>query len=174
RLGPGMDLPRIQSLDEQLQAAYGFDLISVLLAEGRTSRLVWELREERNLVQAISSGFSLQRDSGLFTITAWLEPENLERVEAIICDRLSELAAIPASEAELVRCKRLLCSDYAFSTETPGQLAGLYGYYSVIAQPAVVTTYPQRIQAIQPIDIQRLASQYLSPYTYAVTIVRPV
>jgi len=172
-LGSGMD-SLVQSLDEQLNAAYGLDLLSVLLAEGRTSRLVWELREQRNLVQAISSGFSVQRESGLFTITAWLEAEDLARVEAIICDRLSELASLPISEAELSRCKRLLCNDYAFSTETPSQLAGLYGYYSMIVHPEVVCTYPQRIQAIQPEDLQRLAAQYLSPYHYAVTVVKPM
>nr|WP_242025741.1 pitrilysin family protein [Leptolyngbya sp. FACHB-36] len=172
-MGPGVDSP-IRSLDEQLQAAYGLDVLSVLLAEGRMSRLVHELREDRSLVQAVSSGFSLQRESGLFTISAWLDAENLERVEAIICDRLSELAAVPVSEAELTRCKRLLCNDYAFSTETPSQLAGLYGYYNTIAQPDIATTYPQRIQALQPDDLQHLASHYLSPYHYAVTVVRPL
>lgn len=171
-LGPGIDSP-LQGFDEQLQAAYGLDVISVLLAEGRTSRLVRELREERNLVQAVSSGFSLQRESGLFTISAWLEPENLERVEAIICDRLSELAAVPISDAELARCKRLLCNDYAFSTETPSQLAGLYGYYSVIAHPEVALTYPQRIQALEAANLQHLANHFLSPYRYAATIIRP-
>ncbi len=171
-IGPGVDSP-LQNLDAQLQDAYGLDVLSVLLTEGRTSRLVRELREERSLVQGISSGFSLQRESGLFTITAWLEPENLERVEAIICDRLSELSALPVSPAELARCQRLLCNDHAFSTETPSQLAGLYGYYSVIADPTVAATYPQRIQAIQPEDLQRLASYYLSPYHYAATIIRP-
>ncbi len=172
-LGPGIDSP-LQGLDEQLHDAYGLDILSVLLAEGRTSRLVRELREERNLVQAVSSGFSLQRESGLFTITAWLDPDNLERVEAIVCDRLSELASVPVSEAELARCKRLLCSDYAFSNETPSQLAGLYGYYSILARPEIATTYPQRIQAIQAGDLQRLASHYLSPYHYAATVVRPL
>lgn len=172
-LGPGTD-SLLQSLDEQLHHAYGLDLISVLLTEGRTSRLIWELREQRNLVQGISSGFSLQRESGLFTITAWLDPNDLERVEAILCDRLSELAATPITEAELKRCQRLLCNDYAFSTETPGQIAGLYGYYSMLARPEVVGSYPERIKAIQAQDIQQLASQYLSPYHYAATIVRPM
>ncbi|XGV98201.1 MAG: M16 family metallopeptidase [Leptolyngbya sp. BL-A-14] len=172
-IGPGVD-SQSQNIDEQLEAAYGLDILSVLLAEGRTSRLVRELREERHLVQAIGSSFSLQRESGLFTISAWLHPENLERVEAIICDRLSQLAAVPISEAELARCKRLLCNDYAFSTETPGQLAGLYGYYSILAEPKVATTYPQRLQAIQANDLQRLASRYLSPYHYAATVVRPL
>lgn len=172
-LGPGIDSP-LQSLDEQLQEAYGLDILSVLLAEGRASRLIRELREERNLVQAVSSGFSLQREAGLFTISAWLDAENLERVEAIICDRLSELAATPVSDAELARCKRLLCNDYAFSTETPSQLAGLYGYYSILARPEIATTYPQRIEAIQAADLQRLASHYLSPYHYAVTVMKPL
>lgn len=177
-MGPGVDSQaqdmQAQDMDEQLQAAYGLDILSVLLAEGRTSRLVWELREERHLVQAIGSSFSLQRDSGLFTISAWLEPENLERVEAIICDRLSQLSATPISAAELARCQRLLCNDYAFSTETPGQLAGLYGYYSILANPQIATTYVQRLQAIQATDLQHLANRYLSPYHYAVTVVRPL
>ncbi len=172
-IGPGID-SQSQNLDEQLQAAYGLDILSVLLAEGRTSRLVRELREERNLVQAIGSSFSLQRESGLFTISAWLAPEHLERVEAIICDRISQLSATPISEAELARCKRLLCNDYAFSTETPGQLAGLYGYYSILAHPQVATTYPQRLQAMQATDLQCLANRYLSPYHYAATVVRPL
>jgi len=172
-LGPGIDSP-VQSLESQLQQAYGLDLLSVLLAEGRTSRLVWELREERNLVQGIHSAFSLQREAGLFTITAWLEPEHIERVEAIICDRLSQLAAQPVTQAELERCKRLLCNDYAFSTETPSQLAGLYGYYSILAHPDIVPTYPDRIRAIQPEDLQNLAAQYLSPYHYAATTMRPL
>jgi predicted Zn-dependent peptidase len=171
-LGPGLDSP-VQELDQQLQAAYGLDILSVLLAEGRSSRLIRELREERHLVQAIGSSFSLQRESGLFTITAWLEQGKIEQVEAIICDRLSELSTTPVSEAELARCKRLLCNDYAFSTESPSQLAGLYGYYNALAKSEIAASYPQRIQAIQLQDLQRLAIQYLSPYRYATVIAKP-
>ncbi len=171
--GPGVDSP-LQSVDQQVQAAYGLDVLSIVLAEGRTSRLVKELREERQLVQGVSSGFALQKEAGLFTISAWLEPEHLERVEAIICDRLAELLAKPITAAELARCQRLLCNDHAFSTETPCQLAGLYGYYSILARPDIALTYPSRIQALQPDYLQTLAQQYLSPCHYAATIVRPL
>lgn len=171
-LTPGMDSP-LQSLDAQLKRAYGLDLLSVLLTEGRTSRLTRELREERNLVQGVSSSFSLQRESGLFSIAAWLDPDNLERVEAIVGDRLSQLACTPVSEAELNRAKRLLCNDHAFSTETPSQLAGLYGYYGLVAHPDCVAVYPTLIQAIQPSEIQALASQYLSATRYVAIVVRP-
>ncbi len=163
--GPGVD---------HLPSAFGLDLLSVLLAEGRCSRLVRYLREEKGLVQSIGSSFSLQRDSSLFTINAWLEPQNANLVEELIGEFLNDLLAEPVPETELNRCKRLLCNDYAFSTETPNQLAGLYGYYNTIAEAEIAVTYPQQIQQIQSIDIQRLVSQYISPGRYAVTVLEPI
>ena len=163
-IGPGVD---------QLQDAFGLDLLSVILASSRSSRLVRELREEKQWVIDISSEFSLQRDSSLFTVSAILEPEYLEQVEATIAERVFELQAVPVSAAELARCQRLLCNDYTFSTETPGQLAGLYGYYQTLAQAELSVTYPHRIGQFQASELQRLANQYLSPDRYAVTVVKP-
>jgi zinc protease len=159
---------------DPLQDAFGLDLLSVVLAESRSSRLVQELREERQLVQGISSGFTLQRESSLFTITVWLDEAHLERVEALICDRLSTLATTPISAAELARAKRLLCNDYAFATETPSQLAGLYGYYHTLSQAEVAVAYPHCIQTFTAEDLQALASQYLSPYRYAAIVMKPL
>lgn len=159
---------------EQLLDAHGLDLLSVLLAAGRSSRLVRQLREESELVQGILSDFSLQRDSSLFTITAWLEPQYIEYVEKRICEEIGELQNTPVSELELSRCKRQLCNDYAFSTETPGQLAGLYGYYNTIASAEQSVTYPASIQALQAEDLQRLARKYLSVDKYAVTTLKPL
>ncbi len=159
---------------DPLRSACGLDLLSAVLGAGRTSRLIQELREERQLVQEIDCSFSLQRDSSLFTIAAWLDPQDLERVEALICDRLSLLMNTPISQAELDRAKRLLCNDYAFSTETPGQLAGLYGYYHSLAQIEAAIAYPHWIQSFTAEDLRDLASHYLSPYHYAVIVVKPM
>jgi zinc protease len=164
-IGPGVD---------QLRDAYGLDLLSVLLADGRSSRLVRELREEERLVQQISSSFSLQRDSSLFTISACLDSQYLEQVEQLICDRLSQLQNTPISCTELSRCQRLLCNDYIFSTEAATQIAGLYGYYNTIATAEVAVTYPDQIKRITSSDLMQLARQYLSPYHYAVTVLKPM
>lgn len=163
-VGPGVD---------QLHDAYGLDLLAALLAEGRTSRLVRELREEKHLVQDITSNFSLQKDSSIFTINAWLETENIHLVESLICDRLAELHSQPITQAELARGKRLLCNDYAFSTETASQIAGLYGYYQTIARAEVAVSYPEEIQSFSAEELQTLASRYLSPEYYAVTEIQP-
>jgi len=162
--GPGTDC---------LDDAVGLDVLSALLGEGRSSRLVQELREQKQLVQDIGCEFSLQRDSSLIAICALLPLEHAEAVEAIVRDRLRQLQQVPVAAGELARAQRLLCNDYAFSTETPGQLAGLYGYYSTVARLEQATSYPHRVRQIGPQDLQRLAAQYLSPDRYAVTLVKP-
>ncbi|MDB9304612.1 pitrilysin family protein [Nodularia spumigena CS-591/12] len=157
---------------EQLHTVYGLDLLAVLLSEGRTSRLVSDLREELQLVQGIYSNFSLQRESSLFTITAWLEPENLDQVENLILSHLNSLQTTGISEQELSRTRRLVCNEFAFSTETPNQLTGLYGYYNTIAQAELAVAYPQHIQSFTTQELQQLAQQFLSPLNYAVTILK--
>ena len=163
-IGPGV---------EKLDDTYGLDLLSVLLAEGRSSRLVRELREDLGLVQGIGSDFFLQQDSSLFTISAILDPKDIPEVEARICDHLHNLLKFKVSEVELARYKRLLCNDYVFSTESPGQLAGLYGYYFIIANPEVAVTYPQKVARFQSNELLNLAEKYLSPNRYAATIFIP-
>ena len=162
--GPGVD---------RVEEAYGLDLLAALLAEGRSSRLVRELREERQLVQDIVAGFSLQRDCSLFTIQAWLEPQAVDRVEAIVCDRINELASRPIAPEEMRRAKRLLCNDYAFSTEAPGQIAGLYGYYSTIAHPQLCVAYAPTIHHYSEAKLRHLAHQYLSPLHYVSLTLQP-
>ncbi|HLP89642.1 MAG TPA: pitrilysin family protein [Nostocaceae cyanobacterium] len=158
---------------EQLRIAHGFDLLSVLLAEGRTSRLVRDLREERQLVQGICAHVSLQRDASLFTITAWLEPEDVEQVETLICNHLHNLQNIGINEQELTRIRRLVCNEYAFATETPHQLSGLYGYYNTISKAEFAANYLQQILSFEADELQKLVKSYLSPDNYAVTILKP-
>lgn len=157
---------------EQFRIGYGLDLLSVILGGGRTSRLVSDLRENRQLVNGIYSSFSLQQQSSLFTINAWLDSEQLEQVEELIRVHLQDLISQEITEQELNRAKRLLCNDYAFSTETPNQLAGLYGYYNTIASAELSVTYPSSIQSFDVKELQWIASKYLSPDNYAVTVVK--
>ncbi|MBD2295729.1 insulinase family protein [Anabaena sphaerica FACHB-251] len=158
---------------EKLRDTHGLDLLTVLLGQGRTSRLVHDLREDKQLVQAICSNFSLQRESSLLTITAWLEAEYLERVESLIQEHLHNLQTTGISEQELNRIRRSLCNEYAFATETPNQLTSLYGYYNTIAQAELAVAYPQQIQSFDTQELQKLAQNYLSPQNYAVTVLKP-
>ncbi|MGD1898544.1 MAG: M16 family metallopeptidase [Phormidesmis sp.] len=164
-LGPGI---------ADVSAACALDILSMLLGGGQTARLVRELREEQQLVQDISSSFTLQKDCSALSLSMWLEAHQVEAVEARVCDRITELIHTPVSAAELSKAKRLILTDYAFSTETPGQIAGLYGYYATIAEPSLAATYPQTLESTTALDLQQTAQQYLSVDNYTAVILHPV
>lgn len=157
-----------------MKTASGLDLLSVLLGGGQMARLVRELREERQLVQDIESSFSLQRLCSVLSVGAWLAAEQMETVENIVCDRIRELSEQPITPVELSRCQRVLLNDYAFSTETPGQIAGLYGYYATIAEPGLAATYPHCVRSHTPESLRQLAQQYLHPECYVAVALQPV
>ncbi|MGB0561303.1 MAG: M16 family metallopeptidase [Spirulinaceae cyanobacterium] len=158
---------------DPLDPAIALDILAVVLGGGRSSRLVQQLREDQQWVWDISCEFSLQQDSSLFTVNAWLETEQLERVEAAIVAQLRQVQREGIAPEELSRTQRLLTNEYAFSTETPGQLASLYGYYQTIAEAALATEYPQRIQAITLEQVQAVAQTYITPDCYVVTTLIP-
>jgi zinc protease len=159
---------------DNLQQGVGLDIISVILGGGRCSRLVNELREEKQLVLDICAAFSLQQDSSVFSISALLEPQDLETVESIICDRLWQLTTELISATELARAKRLLLNDYIFSTETPGQLASIYGYYNTINCLDQCLSYAKIVEEYTAEQLQHLASVYLPPERYASVILKPL
>ena len=163
-VGPGVD---------ELAAACHMDLISTILGGGRSSRLVRDLREEQQLIQEIDVDFSLQRDCGEFSLTLWLEEDKLEQVEASVKAAIASLSTHAVKASELNRAKRLLINDYAFSTETPSQIAGLYGYYATIANPELANIYPCYLQAATSRDLQQTAQKYLNLDSYTAVVLKP-
>jgi len=155
---------------ENLRDGYVLDAIAMLLSGGRSSPLVSELREQRQWVQGIGSYFSLQYDAGLFVISAWLDAAYLQNVEEAIVARIADLRSRPVAPAALARAKRQLCNDFVFSTETPSQLAGLYGYYQILDRADRAFDYPRQIATIEPDEILAVARRYLAPDAYAATI----
>lgn len=169
RLSMGWVGPGVENLEE----AVALDLLSIILASGRTSRLVRQLREEKHLVLDISSSFSLQKDSSLFTINVWLHSKNFQIIEDLITTEIYALQTRYISEAELNMCKKSLFNDYIFSTETPSQLAGLYGYYQTISNLESSLKYPEIIKSLSAQDLQCCAHKYLSPQHYAIALLQP-
>ncbi|MEL7225603.1 MAG: insulinase family protein, partial [Cyanobacteria bacterium J06576_12] len=123
--------------------------------------------------QDVSSSFSLQADCSVLSLSMWLAVEDVETVERVVCDRIYQLSQACVSHTELARAKRLLLTDYAFSTETPGQIAGLYGYYATIADPSLAISYPQQIQATTASSLQQIAQAHLNAERYTAVVINP-
>lgn len=109
------------------QSVTGADLLTTLLAEGRRSRLVERLREQRRLVESIDLDLNVLEAGCLVLLEAVCEPEQLERVEQQVREVLDGLLQAPPSTAELERAKRLVGNGYRFSLEAAGSVAGMVG-----------------------------------------------
>jgi predicted Zn-dependent peptidase len=158
---------------EDLPQTYALDVIAAILGQGRTSRLVEELREQQGLVSAISVSNMTYTCQGVFYISAQLPEEHLETVERSIAQHVRRLQQEPVSSAEIQRVRRLVANRYIFGTETPSDRAGLYGYYqSVMGDLSPALTYPDQIRALETADLLAAAQQYLNPDAYGVVIIR--
>jgi predicted Zn-dependent peptidase len=96
-------------------------MLSVILGEAMSSRLFQRLREEQGLVYSVSSGAHLQRDDGVFYISAGLEPGNLGKALALIAEELRSLATRGPGAAELKRAKDYVTGQFALGLEGTSQ-----------------------------------------------------
>ena len=108
-------------------AVVGGDLLTTLLAEGRRSRLVEQLRERLRLVESIDLDLNVLESGCLVLLEAVCEPELLGQVEQEVRRVLLELQEQPPSQAEMERARRLVGNGYRFSLEVAGSVAAMVG-----------------------------------------------
>lgn len=162
---------------DRLEDALQLELVSTILAEGRSSRLVKELREDLGWVHDICSDFTLQREPGLFTVAAYLDVQYLEPVEHKILEQIHHITTTPVAATELQRAKRSLCNSFAFAIESPDRLASFLGYHGLLGCQGLCSDwsylYASTIEKVQPQDLLKLAQKYLSPEKYAIASLVP-
>lgn len=159
---------------KELSQTYSLDILAAILGQGRMSRLVQDLRENRQLVTHIGVSNMTFQHQGLFYIAAQLPTENLAEVEAAIAQHIQTLQTQPVTDAEIARVRRQVANRFIFGNETPTDRAGRYGYYqSMIGDLAPALNYPARIQALDAVDLQTAAQRYLSPEAYAAIAIKP-
>ncbi|MBD2213145.1 insulinase family protein [Nostoc linckia FACHB-104] len=163
-------VPGLQYIHE----TYALDVLAGVLAHGRTSRLVQDLREERHLVSSISVSNMSNQLQGTFYISAKCTVENLQAVEEAIAQHIRLLHTELVKESEIARVRRRVANRYIFGNETPSDRAGLYGYYqSMLGDLEPAFNYPANIQAQEATDLMQAAQQYLSPDAYGVVVLKP-
>lgn len=158
----------------QLQQTYALDVLAAILGQGRTSRLVRDLREERRLVTHISASNATYQFQGLFQVSVHLPVENIAEVEAAIAQHIRRMQTELVTEAEIARVRTQVANRFVFANETPSDRAGMYGYYqSLVGDLAPALDYPAQIQAVDRVDVQLAADRYLSGEAYGIVIVKP-
>ncbi len=158
----------------QLSQTYALDVLSGILGHGRTSRLVRDLREERQLVTHIGVTNMTRQLQGVFYIIAQLPEENLTAAEEAIVHHLHRFQTELVAPEEIDRIRQKVANRFIFGNEKPSDRTTLYGYYqSQLGDLTPALNYPARIRSIDALDIQSAAQQYLSPEAYGIVTIKP-
>ena len=137
------------------------DLLTYILGDGPSSRLNRTVREEKGLVQSIEAIYVTREQSGLVSITARLDPKQLDAAEAAILDVVRRVRADGVSEAERQRALVTAESFYAFDIETVEGLAKTYGQAETTWTLDDELRYLARLREVTAAQIHAAARKYL-------------
>ena len=154
---------------------FAVDLLTYILGDSPSSRLNQAVRERDRLVFTIESGYGAWEKGGLVTVTARLDPANLDRAERSILDVIRRVQAEGVTEAERQRAIITAESAYAFDIETAEGLAKAYGQAETTWDLDGELGYLAKLRQITAAEIQAAARKYLgtdeAPYTARVRFV---
>lgn len=145
---------------------YVFDVIQILIGEGRTGRLNKRLVIKDKLAQIAGSftgpGSRLENQ---FTIVAIpLANVKQEDVEKAIWDELERLKNEPVTDKELQKVRNQLTADIARSVDNNAGLADSLSRYQALAGDwRYVADHSKVIETITPEDVMRVAKTYFTP-----------
>jgi predicted Zn-dependent peptidase len=142
--------------DDQFTA----DITATILGGGRSSRLFRQLREEKQLVYAISSSFWSQRGSGAFAVSAIFDPKNEKQVLSGINAEIRRLMEKGPDDAELRRAKEMIKAQWFFGLETYHEQASIAGYWNMQGNPGILERYIPELEKVSRDDVMQFLKKY--------------
>jgi zinc protease len=146
---------------------YAVDLLTYIIGDSPSSRLNQALRERERLVFAIEAGYGAWARAGTVTVTARLDPANIDRAEASVLEVLRRVKAEGVTEAERQRAIVTAESTYAFDIETAEGLAKTYGQAETTWTLNDELQYLERLRRVTAAEIQAVARKYFGDDNYA-------
>jgi predicted Zn-dependent peptidase len=156
----GYHKPSIENPDD-----YVFDVIDMLLAQGRTSRLYRKLVVEQQLATEVSA-FSApgSRYPNLFVIdVAPRAPHTVSEVKEAIYRELERLKTEPVTSRELQQVLNTLEFEESRQMSTNGGLArNLTEYEAVTGSWRYLIEHRKKVALVTPADVMRVAAKYFT------------
>jgi zinc protease len=127
----------------------------------KTSRLYRAL-VEKELAVSLSGGLTATIDPFLHNIVVTVHPEaTSERVAAALEDEIKRLQDSPPPEAELARAVKQARALFAYGSESITNQAFWMGYAEMFDTYSWFLNYLERLASVTPLDVQRIAQEYL-------------
>ena len=158
-------------LDARKYAATVFDAV---MGRGMSSRLFQEVREKRGLSYDISSRMQFFQDTGMWTVSAGVDPAKAALAQETIDRELRRICTRPVPADELRRTKEFLVGNFRLSHE---RVSSKMFYYGSTLLAFGRATDPEEqvagVKAVTAADVREVARVILDPANRAVSRVVP-
>jgi zinc protease len=150
--------PNLKSPDN-----YALDVLSVVLAGGRSSMLYHDLVYQKRLARSVGADYNgLSIDPSVFSVTAQLMPgKDPAEIERGIDNLLEPLKSDLISDRELQKAKNQIESAFVYGQDSIFGQAMKIGYYEAVGGWRLMDGYLDGIRKVTRQDIQRVAQEYL-------------
>ena len=151
------------------------DVLEVILGGGKSSRLPKRLKMDSNLVHTISVASYSMAMAGQFSISATLDPSNLDSTLEAICDELEKLIIKGPTRQELHKAISQVETSFLWGMERMAGQARVLGYFETIeADFKECDRYIEKIRKVSGREIAEVASTYLLPQKLTIGIMHPI
>ncbi len=150
------------------------DLLSVILGDGRSSRLYRRVREEAGLAYAISAFSYTPGDPGLLGVDATVDPKKREAVQQLVLQIIDEVKQAGVTPEELMKAKKKSLSQHLNSLTTMrGQASDTGSNWLLTRNLNFSRDYLDAVQKVTLDDIKRVAAKYLTNENLTVVSLNP-
>ena len=157
--------------DRRRYAAAVFDAV---LGRGMSSRLFQEVREKRGLSYDVSSRMNFFSDTGMWTVSAGVEPSKEEKAIAVIERELRRIRTSRVGAAELRQVKDFMLGNFRLGHEKVVSKLHFYGQTLLAYGRAVEPAEQVRgIAAVTADDVLAVANDIIDPSVRAISRVVP-
>jgi zinc protease len=143
--------------------SFALDLLSVVLAGGKSSRMHQDLVYQKRLVRGVDADYSaVSVDATGFAVSAQLLPgAELATVEREIDRALEKIKVELVSERELQKAKNQIEAAFIFAQDSIFGQAMKLGYYEMVGGWRLVDDYLAGMRKVSREDLRRVAQKYL-------------
>jgi len=162
--------PNLKSPD-----SYALDLLTVILAGGRSSQMYHDLVYQKRLARSVDADYDgLAVDPTVFSFTAQLMPGIKPADVEIEIDRIiDKVQSEPVSERELQKAKNQIEAAFIFGRDSIFGQAMKIGFYEVAGNWRLMDEYLEGIRKVTAEDVRQVARKYLGRDRRTVGILIP-
>jgi len=149
-----------------------FDLASKILGGEGANRLHRVLRSERGLTYGAQADAEARKQAGHLVAETSTRTETTGEALRLMVEEFSRLQRDRVSQTELSDAQAYLAGSFPLTIETPADIAAQVLNVVVYELPVEeIGTFRERVQAVRPDDIQRVAKQYVRPDRLSIVLV---